>query len=105
MLLGICLEVPIIRRLNAKVEIMRSKLLIGLIVLGTLSLTGCQNGWWPRWGAAGTTEDQQFRASVRDPYPSRDEGPELTGVRPQSYTRPTVEPVRSRNLHRYVNGQ
>ena len=85
---------------------MQRRILSCLVLLAAVSLSGCKNGMWPRWGRAGTTEDQQYRASVRDPYPSIDEGPELTGVRPQSYTRPRVEPVRSRTLHDQVmNGQ
>ena len=57
------------------------RLLTIVVLLGLLTTAGCQGGWGglsQRWQAPGPTRNQQLHASVRDPYPSRDEGPELT---------------------------
>lgn len=44
----------------------------------------------------GTAEQQRLRATIHDPYPDPDAGPEIVGGRPRDYASPLPEPVRNR---------
>jgi len=44
----------------------------------------------------GTVQQQQLRATVHDPYPDQDAGPEIVGGRPRDFSQPLPEPVRNR---------
>lgn len=63
-----------------------------------VSLAGCASrpGWGFSWGQ-GTTERQKARATIHDPYPLNDIGPEVVGGRPREYANPQAEPVRQHN--------
>jgi hypothetical protein len=54
------------------------------------SATGCQ------LNAPGTIQQQRLRATIHDPYPDPDLGPEIDGGRPREYRDPLPEPVRNR---------
>lgn len=72
-----------------------------LTLLVLVSLTGCGNrpGWGFSWGQ-GTVERQKARATIHDPYPLDDIGPEVVGGRPREYASPQSEPVRNNNAPR-----
>lgn len=57
--------------------------------------TGCPNLARPNWGNPGTVQQQRLRSVATDPYPERQSGPEMVGVRPREYDRPLPEAVRS----------
>ena len=44
----------------------------------------------------GTIEQQRLRATIHDPYPDPNAGPEVVGGRPREYANPLPEPVRNR---------
>ena len=44
----------------------------------------------------GTIEQQRLRATIHDPYPDPNAGPEVVGGRPREYSNPLPEPVRNR---------
>ena len=53
------------------------------------------------WGfpaGQGTIERQRARATVHDPYPLNDIGPEVAGGRPREFFNPQAEPVRQHNV-------
>lgn len=54
---------------------------------------GCQH---PRMFAPGTIQQQRLRATIHDPFPDPDLGPEIDGGRPREYLAPLPEPVRNR---------
>ena len=56
-------------------------------------LMGCVS---PTFFHPGTIEQQRIRASVHDPFPDPDIGPEEDGGRPREFSRPLPEPVRNR---------
>ena len=62
-----------------------------------LFLSGC-NVTWPSLFAPGTTEEQQQRAVVFDPYTQPDQAPPVVGARPRDYQTPRAEPVQSQML-------
>jgi hypothetical protein len=67
-------------------------------VLGLLTAAaagGCA-GYHPRLWQPGTIQQQRLRATVHDPYPDPDLGPEIDGGRPREYQEPLPEPVRNR---------
>ncbi|MCI0360160.1 MAG: hypothetical protein L0211_16905 [Planctomycetaceae bacterium] len=72
------------------------------LVLGMLAAMGCAvmsaGCAGSRWNffRPGTVEQQQLRATVHDPYPDVDAGPEVVGGRPRDYAQPLPEPVRNR---------
>ena len=43
-------------------------------------------------------QQQQFDASLHDPYADNDLGPEVVGSRPREFREPLAEPVRNRWL-------
>jgi hypothetical protein len=69
--------------------------LAGLAVSCLVVATGCPNLARPNWGNPGTVQQQQMRAVATDPYPERDTGPEMMGVRPREYDRPLPPAVRN----------
>jgi hypothetical protein len=50
----------------------------------------------PKFSSPGTIEQQRLRATIHDPYPDPDAGPELDGNRPRDYAMPLPEAVRNR---------
>lgn len=50
----------------------------------------------PLLAPPGPIRYQQNNASLHDPYPDQDAGPEIDGARPREFTHPAAEPVRSR---------
>jgi hypothetical protein len=44
----------------------------------------------------GTIQQQRLRATIHDPYPDPDLGPDVDGGRPREYLEPLPEPVRNR---------
>ena len=67
---------------------------------------GCASrpGWGFSWGQ-GTTDRQKARATVHDPYPLNDIGPEIDGGRPREFYNPQPEPVRQHNVDQaFPNG-
>ncbi|MEM7473726.1 MAG: membrane or secreted protein [Planctomycetota bacterium] len=66
-----------------------------IICLSLFSCAGCgqRPGWGFSWGQ-GTTERQKARATVHDPFPLNDIGPEVVGGRPREYFNPQPEAVR-----------
>lgn len=46
--------------------------------------------------APGTIEQQRLRATIHDPYPDPNLGPEVVGGRPRDYANPLPEAVRNR---------
>lgn len=61
---------------------------------------GCANRphAWGFPGGQGTIERQKARATVHDPYPLNDIGPEVVGGRPREMYNPQSEPTRTRNV-------
>ncbi len=73
-----------------------STLLILLVAVPTI---GCAQGRLARWfQPQGSIQQQRLRATLHDPYPDQDLGPEVVGGRPRDYSRQLPEPVRSRYL-------
>lgn len=61
-------------------------------------LSGCASPWAQRygWTVRGPERYQQSWATVLDPYPDPDAGPEVVGGRPRDYDEPVPEVKRSR---------
>lgn len=75
---------------------MRKSLPLIATALLLVGLTGCARGW-PGLRPAGTMRQQQYQATLHDPYPDTDAGP-ATDNRPLGFTKPQAEPVRSRQV-------
>ena len=59
-------------------------------------ISGCSwNLARPDWFAPGSTDYQQQRATIHDPYADNTAGPEVVGGRPREYQQPLPEAVRS----------
>lgn len=71
-----------------------------LLVLLTGFLAGCSQRpkAWGFPGAQGTIERQKSRATIHDPYPLNDIGPEVVGGRPREFMWPQAEAVRETNV-------
>ncbi len=73
---------------------------LSIFALGVLlfAASGCSNrpGWGFSWGQ-GTTAQQKARATVHDPFPLNDIGPEVVGGRPREFYNPQPEAVRNQN--------
>jgi hypothetical protein len=67
---------------------------LGLVMLA-LAAGGCASGH-PLFAPRGNIYQQRLRATVHDPYPDQDAGPEVVGGRPRDYQQPLPEPVRNR---------
>lgn len=66
----------------------------GLLCL--IALCGCRNLARPDWTQPGSAQMQRARALQYDPYPEKETGPALTGVRPREYETAPPEPSRAR---------
>ena len=64
---------------------------VSLLVVGFAGCAGRDLGWFP----PGPIRQQQFRASLHDPYPDNDAAPEAVGTRPRDFQKPLAEPVRN----------
>jgi hypothetical protein len=65
------------------------------LLLLLLAAGGC--GWHQHgFFRPATIEQQRLRATIHDPYPDPDLGPEVVGGRPRGYQEPLPEPVRNR---------
>ncbi len=75
--------------------------LASLMILATVVAMGCKSegGRYAAskktWRQPGTIHQQQIRATVHDPYPDQDAGPDVVGGRPRDYQQPLAEPVRN----------
>ena len=70
---------------------------VGILAIVALAIaqSGCANSRYNIFHP-GTVRQQQMRASVHDPYPDQDLGPEVVGGRPREFAQPLPEPVRNR---------
>jgi len=68
-------------------------LLAAMLVLGP---AGCRTLAPPNWFRPGTAKYQQERAHQFDPYPEKESGPPIVGVRPLEYQNPPPEVQRTR---------
>ena len=68
---------------------------LAVILLLFAGLAGCRSGQ-NLLAPPGPTEKQRFSATIHDPYPDNDIGPEVVGGRPKDFQRPLSEPDRSR---------
>ena len=66
-----------------------------LLVAVALLVGGCAGSRYNLF-QPGSVQQQQLRATVHDPYPDVDAGPEVVGGRPRDYQQPLPEPVRNR---------
>lgn len=75
------------------------KYLFPLLVAALLlaSAGGCR-GYGPFQRPPGSLQQQRLSATVHDPYPDSDAGPDVVGGRPREFAKPNAEPVRSRPL-------
>ncbi len=70
--------------------------ILSALALGVLlAVSGCA---WSRNQSPGSAPYQQYQATLHDPYPDTDLGPEVVGGRPREFQKPLAEPVRSRWL-------
>ncbi|MEQ8788124.1 MAG: membrane or secreted protein [Pirellulaceae bacterium] len=67
----------------------RFMLLVAVCMLATT--TGCRT-MWPQWFNPGNIQTQRYNATLHDPYPNVNEGPEVVGGRPREYQQPLAEP-------------
>jgi hypothetical protein len=67
-------------------------LIVGAVCLGSGGCTALPHNFFH----PGTIEQQRLRATIHDPYPDPDAGPEIEGGRPRDYLNPLPEPVRNR---------
>ncbi len=74
--------------------------LASLLILATCVSMGCKGTRYAEskktWRHPGTIQQQRIRATVHDPYPDQDAGPDVIGGRPRDYQQPLAEPVRNR---------
>ncbi|MCA9155006.1 MAG: hypothetical protein R3C99_03735 [Pirellulaceae bacterium] len=63
------------------------------VVWLSLSITGCGIGPFSR--PPGTAQQQRYSATLHDPYPDNDLGPEVVGGRPRDFQQPRAEAVRN----------
>lgn len=66
-----------------------------LLTLSLVAGSGCAR---PPLGPPGTLQYQRYEATMHDPYPVDDLGPEVVGGRPRDFQEPLPEPVRNRWL-------
>jgi len=73
---------------------MHQTILFLIAAASAVLLAGCAGH--PRLAHPGTIEQQRLRATIHDPYPDPDLGPNFDGGRPREYLNPLPEPVRNR---------
>lgn len=73
-----------------------AKFAVLALTLGCALPAGGCAGYHPRFSHPGTIEQQRLRATIHDPYPDPDLGPNYDGGRPREYQNPLPEPVRNR---------
>lgn len=76
--------------------------LVGVLGLCTLAC-GCA-ARRPLWQPPGPLPNQQFRATVHDPYADNEVGPEVVGARPREFQKPLPEAVRARGFWESLRG-
>lgn len=77
-----------------------SREMLAALVAAALGAGGCATPHRDFWHP-GTIEAQRLRATIHDPYPDQEAGPEIVGGRPRDYAQPLPEAVRNRL---YVDG-
>jgi hypothetical protein len=65
-------------------------------VLLSAMLVGCAGGPPLSWSNPGTVQQQRLRATIFDPWPDSQLGPEVLGGRPRDYSEPLPQPVKNR---------
>jgi len=63
-------------------------------VLAAVVFSGCAVSG-PRLFQPGSQDQQRSNATIHDPYPDQDAGPEIVGGRPREFSKPRSEPTRS----------
>jgi hypothetical protein len=87
---------PIVRPLPARKDVTMSRRgLFMVLAMACLASGGCA-GYHSNFFHPGTIQQQRLRATIHDPYPDPDAGPEVVGGRPRDYLQPLPEPVRNR---------
>ncbi len=77
---------------------------IAVLCVAISVFTGC-NVARPRLFQPGTQEQQRFNATIHDPYPDQDAGPEIVGGRPREFSSPRSEPARSSAVYDMIFGR
>ena len=88
------------RRSDGRHTLVRRTIYLGAMctVLAAMSvLSGCASNR-PDLRNPGTSQQQQMRATVHDPFGDNDVAPEIVGGRPRDYARQSPEPVRADRL-------
>ncbi|MBN1394121.1 MAG: hypothetical protein JW959_03780 [Pirellulales bacterium] len=75
---------------------MKGVLAFAAAALCLISSAGCPTLARPDWLQPGSAEVQRARALQYDPYPEREPGPALVGVRPRGYEFAPPETSRAR---------
>ena len=74
------------------------------VMVATLA-SGCASLARPNWFSPGPAAYQQRLAEQYDPYPEKDAGPDMVGVRPPGFREPAPEPLRARPVERFSNSR
>ena len=74
--------------MEKQLMLMRTLQFVAVLVLLSLSFTGCA---WPPQTAPGTINSQRRQAVVHDPFPSNELGPPIMGARPLGFDQPLSE--------------
>lgn len=84
---------------NARILKLDKSVLL-LIAIALSSAVGCAQRprAWGFPGGQGTIDRQKARASVHDPFPLNDIGPEVMGGRPREFMAPRSEAAREANV-------
>jgi hypothetical protein len=71
-----------------------------VLILLLLLSSGCsaRPRAWGFPGGSGTVDRQKARASVHDPFPLNDIGPDVMGGRPREFAEPRTEAAREANI-------
>ena len=71
-----------------------ARIVLGGLIVGC-GISGCA-GPHAKLAQPGTIQQQRLRATIHDPYPDPNLGPNFDGGRPRDYLQPLPEPVRNR---------
>lgn len=72
---------------------------LSLLLLAAFPGIGCAGGPFRNWFAPpGTIQQQRARATLHDPFPDQDLGPEVVGGRPREFQQ-MPEPTRQRYFY------